>query len=39
MTMVYAPMWLLLSLAIVCFMFGAFIGRISTNHFNSKDYK
>ena len=29
MTMVYAPMWLLLSLAIVVFMFGAVLGRIS----------
>ena len=29
MTMVYAPMWLLLSLALVVFAFGAFLGRVS----------
>ena len=28
-TMVYAPMWLLLSLAVMVFMFGAFLGRAS----------
>lgn len=29
MTMVYAPMWLLLFLALVVFAFGAFLGRAS----------